>query len=489
MHCLKYVGIIAVLVCVSLPTLLFASVRINEIAWMGSHVSHNHQWIELYNTGNESVDLSGWRLISVGSTPQIDLTGSIDANGYYLLERTSDQSVPDIPADIIYTGALVNAGEHLQLIDAQGNIIDDINNSDGWVAGDNTTKETMQRTSTGWIAAAPTPRATNHNVPTQTSHVEQDSSSNTQSSDASLIISTQHDIVIEKTDTPDYTAHLEIPSKGISGVPVSFRTEVYRYGDLRLRGYYRITMGDGTEYTISPRNTADLTFEHTYAYPGSYVFTLEYRTNNFENSAPVLLAQQIITVTPSPLSITNITGSGGIEIYNDSAAVQDISGWRISNTAGSYSMPSHTYIAPHSSTVLMHKGIYSISTSSSATTLYTPTGRSVSTYDHPAIKHPSVQYYAQPVAGSHSHSDTVHTTSTLIYEGVSEGILSDRTIDMNSTEVSQSSSRIIVSEKPSREVSWGLIIGALAIALLGIGISVIAFRLRNKISINHAQEG
>ena len=39
-----------------------ADVRINEVAWMGTLVSSNDEWIELYNTGSNEIDLSGWVL-------------------------------------------------------------------------------------------------------------------------------------------------------------------------------------------------------------------------------------------------------------------------------------------------------------------------------------------------------------------------------------------------------------------------------------------
>ena len=42
-----------------------SNVVINEIAWMGSAASASDEWIELKNTTNESINLSGWTLQSV----------------------------------------------------------------------------------------------------------------------------------------------------------------------------------------------------------------------------------------------------------------------------------------------------------------------------------------------------------------------------------------------------------------------------------------
>ncbi len=120
---------------------------INEIAWMGSEGSFADEWIELYNNINSPINLNGWTLRSTDGTPEINLTGTIAANEFYLLERTDDETVPDIKADLIYKGSLSNQGEFLELITASGETADQINCSSGWFTGDNETKRTMERKS------------------------------------------------------------------------------------------------------------------------------------------------------------------------------------------------------------------------------------------------------------------------------------------------------------------------------------------------------
>lgn len=117
-------------------------VVMNEIAWMGTTTSYTDEWFELYNTTNQTINLTGWTLRSTDGDPSITLTGSIEPYGYYLMERTDDNSVPNITADLIYTGNLSNTSENLELRDASGVLIDNVNS---WYAGDNTTKATMER--------------------------------------------------------------------------------------------------------------------------------------------------------------------------------------------------------------------------------------------------------------------------------------------------------------------------------------------------------
>jgi len=131
------------------PFFIFAAnpleVVINEVAWMGTTVSYNDEWIELYNNTHSSIDLEGWILKGILKGPEIKLSGQIPSQGFYLLERTNDETVPDILAEKIYTGPLNNSGENLELYDNFGSSIDVVNCSSGWFGGDNNTKQTMER--------------------------------------------------------------------------------------------------------------------------------------------------------------------------------------------------------------------------------------------------------------------------------------------------------------------------------------------------------
>jgi len=120
-------------------------VIINEIAWMGTSASANDEWIELYNNTAAPIDISDWTLKAEDGSPTITLKGTIPALGYFLLERTDDETVPNIKADQIYTGALENIGEKLELRDNNNFLVDLVDCSSGWFSGDNTTKQTMER--------------------------------------------------------------------------------------------------------------------------------------------------------------------------------------------------------------------------------------------------------------------------------------------------------------------------------------------------------
>src|SRR3989338_6863000 len=127
-----------------------APVVINEIAWAGtSRTTSSDEWIELYNNTNEPIDLTGWTLYAEDKEPHIKLFGSIPANDYYLLERTDDTTVSDMQADLIYTGALSNSGEHLFLSFNKNNAtttVDEILKANNWGQnGNSVAYNTMER--------------------------------------------------------------------------------------------------------------------------------------------------------------------------------------------------------------------------------------------------------------------------------------------------------------------------------------------------------
>ena len=114
---------------------------------MGTKFSADDEWIELYNAGAQSVSLDGWHLAAADGSPNIMLKGVIAAGGYYVVERTDDQTISDITANLVaaFGHGLSNDGENLALTDSHGDTIDSVNAQNGWFAGNNTIKASMER--------------------------------------------------------------------------------------------------------------------------------------------------------------------------------------------------------------------------------------------------------------------------------------------------------------------------------------------------------
>jgi PKD repeat protein len=148
---------------------LAGGIRINEVAWMGTAESYADEWIELKNASGENIDVTGWKLVDKPDSLEEDrlqinlATTTIEKGGIFLLERTDQDTLPDIDGDQIYTGGLNNNGNDgkgLFLIDNEKNIVDKIEakydeNKEKykWPAGDNETKQTMIYCGGEWLSS------------------------------------------------------------------------------------------------------------------------------------------------------------------------------------------------------------------------------------------------------------------------------------------------------------------------------------------------
>ncbi len=135
----KACPILIFILFLAFPNPSFASslrdVVISETAWSGTIANQNHEWIELYNNTNEGIDITGWTLRAVDGTPNIVLFGVVNAKNYFLLERTGGYTT-SIVEDQIYSGALNDSGESLELKRGDGILIDTANISGGaWREG------------------------------------------------------------------------------------------------------------------------------------------------------------------------------------------------------------------------------------------------------------------------------------------------------------------------------------------------------------------
>ncbi len=142
----------------SLPGQAYAgsNVVINEIAWMGSKISEvdsknwwRYEWFEIYNNTPSLISLDGWKieLYSDDLDWTLNLKGEIPANGYFLAV-SSDKIFPSYSQNYSdLKGNFLNNGQKIILRDSSGELIEEIDCSSNWFAGDNKNKLTMERVS------------------------------------------------------------------------------------------------------------------------------------------------------------------------------------------------------------------------------------------------------------------------------------------------------------------------------------------------------
>lgn len=373
----------AAFIMAELPISVFAaSIVFNEIAWMGTSISANHEWIELSNSGTESIDLTGWTLTASDGTPNISLQGSIVASGFFLLERTSDDTVPGIAADHIYTGALGNTGETLTLKNPSGETVDTIIGGENWanIGGDNETKQTAQRLGNNWITATGTPREATAvlGVSSGNGATVQD---NTASSSPSVSpISAPSAFVPlpqsggETSSAPrSMIVHAFVPPKGTVGADVLFSGEAEGIkSEPLLRARFRWSFGDGG-------SAEGKKVFHSYHYPGVYAVFLDVVSGERSTTA-----RGEIIVAPAKLRVSRVvSGSAGlIEVANDDAEEVNLSFWHLRSAGHFFTIPANTVLLSKRS-VAFPSAITRISVDTSDVALLYPNGTEAVRYEMP----------------------------------------------------------------------------------------------------------
>ena len=368
MNVRKAVCLLLLLVGLSIPLTTTSSnsssgsLVINEVFWGGTASEVEIEWIELVNTSGAVLSVDGWRLVSSDGYPSIALAGEIPAlsaadpgAGYYLLERGTDDTVPDITADVLYNGALSDGGETLMLIDDTGAVVDTANlpsesaspdvwpawpaGSNGWI--DSSSHASMERTDyrvvdvpESWVTSTSayavddrvlfygTPRAENTSLSIPPT--------------ARISIHPAHPI-------PQQTVLLDaLASTGVNDPLVS----------------YVWTFGDGTTGNGQTAN-------HTYDAAGEYLVTLTVEDQEGETAASEVMLQITDPLPPiadfSYRSVDGVAGTlraGCSVLFVDESAVAHFGiaaySWSFGDgQSAEIKNPSHVYESPGTYTVCL----------------------------------------------------------------------------------------------------------------------------------------
>lgn len=361
------------------PFPVFAQVIINEVAWMGTDEGGaNCEWIELHNTTDQVIDLSAWTLtiensgnatpkvLTLNETASVKYAG-IGAGGYYLIARDSGSCgdlVPATSADWLgsFGNGISNSGAKLIL--KNGTQEEDVVDSKtGWeatksgVGGKNTSpKETPQWTGTSWITASPTPRGLNHAEPLQELPEEEEGV-------VAPVVTVGGTAPLVPVTHP--IAQLYVnggPARIVSaGADTLFSAIAYdSVGTVRKNAEISWAFGDGGQEKGE---------EVSYAYkkPGTYTAVVRARDKGVSSVALIP-----IIVTTAGVTVTSVSEEG-ITLSNETDALADISGWKISIGTKTTRLPKDTVIARQSSAFFPFENLRTASSSEIA--LQFPNGR------------------------------------------------------------------------------------------------------------------
>ena len=126
-HCIRLSSLILASICITLSPSIHARLIINEVFYQSSVECEKTEFIELYNAGDTTIDLYGWR-ITGGIKYEFPQNTQIDPGGYIVVAQVPNEfhSVHGVSAFGPWLGKLDNEGEEIAKSDEFGNVIDRI---------------------------------------------------------------------------------------------------------------------------------------------------------------------------------------------------------------------------------------------------------------------------------------------------------------------------------------------------------------------------
>ena len=339
------------------PSLSFAQVVINEVMYDLPGTDTGREWVELYNSGSNQVDLTGWKFLESASASNHTITsvqGSSVLNGgdYAVIVIDSNKFLVDWPGfsgDIFKASfsSLNNSGSTVIIKDSAGNVVDQVAyDSSLGGAGDG---NSLQSSSGAWIAAGPTPGQANATTPSQqpqqtanttTNSTTQSNALSTAQQNVSAVVSTHYSYL----PLSDFAAQQSLkisagrPRFGSVGSPIEFDAESNSdNGSVTFEWNF----GDGS--TMSGRSVV-----HTYEYPGTYAVLVS--ATSAQGSS---ISRTTVTVALPQLSIDSADASA-IRITNHDTQEVNLYGWKLVSNGAVFAFPRDTIILPGKTVSFAH---------------------------------------------------------------------------------------------------------------------------------------
>jgi PKD repeat protein len=390
---------------VFIPFAAFAvagDVVINEIGWSGTKADDTDEWIELKNNTASAISLEGWILkapsdgrptiiLSAGNSCKISFSGIISAGGFYLIERTADTVISDVPGDCVGSfgqyGNIVNKGEDLVLLDANGVSVDEARFASGWPAG--TEKPdyfSMERIDPKQDGSLVSNWASNNGVVRNGTDAEGNLVNGTPKQENSVYLISSSEVshpaggetsVSVSSFLPSSPSHPIYPALGIDAGPdrtilvgsqVSFTGTALGVNNTPLLDARFVwNFGDGT---IQESRA----WEYIYYFPGTYTAALTVSSGPYSG-----FDTAIITALVPSLAVKNTqTGEDGfVVIANGSDTKLDLGGMILRDSAGmQFLIPKNTFVLPKGEITFANR-VSGVLKSGGTAALYDAVGREV----------------------------------------------------------------------------------------------------------------
>ena len=339
------------LIFISLVFFIFANkvnanVMINEVLISPTE----GRFIELYNNGGSTVDLTDWyiqrKTVSGTFGSMVTKTNfegiSIESNGYLLISKGGVSGT-----DVVVDTLTLTESNTIQMKDGSGNVVDKVgwgeaNDCSSSCPSNPTTGQSISRSSGGgFILANPTPKEAN----TNTVNNNQDTSSSTTTSSNN----NESPAIVSKNNTIEFSKILTkilAPKVVTAGVPFLLDHSTTGLNKEKIiLGKFVWNFGDGMGKELSVSEP----FNYIYDYPGEYVLSLSY-SDSVLDAKPDAVDRLTIKVIPSGVLISSVGSYSDpfVELENKSNYEMFISGWVLKGSV-------HTFVIPDGTVILANK--------------------------------------------------------------------------------------------------------------------------------------
>ncbi|OHA14078.1 MAG: hypothetical protein A2909_02665 [Candidatus Tagabacteria bacterium RIFCSPLOWO2_01_FULL_39_11] len=329
------------------PHVAGAQVVINEIMYDLEGSDTGREWIEIFNTGSEPVDLASWKLYENDTNHKID---SAREGGDFIISPGKYAVIAD-DAAVFFTDwpnfsgtvfdssfSLKNTGENIIFRDSNLGDIDSVNYNPEW--GANGDGNSLQKINGGWVVAGPTPGVKN---------VKQDETENS-SENKSNFMPPAGDPNSSGAGgyaflEPEIYASAGKDRITVAGAEIEFFGEAFnKESELLENVRYLWAFGDGGY-------KEGKVVKHTYRFPGKYNAILNVSSGKTSVSDGVL-----VEAFPNGVYISEVKigADAWIELHNDSSRIIDMSFWKLTFSRPDFmkeevfQFPGSTFILPGS---------------------------------------------------------------------------------------------------------------------------------------------
>ena len=331
------------------------ALEISEVLYDVEGTDTDREWIEIYNNGESTIDISTYKLFEANVNHGLTLVQgekNLPVGGYAVIVQNKDKFKIDWPN---FTGpifdssfSLSNDGENIAIKDFNLNIVNQLNYNSGM--GANGDGKSLQKNGNTWQGAVPTLGSMNMN----SSQNENNSSSNQNNNSVETNTTKQSPsgtatsiLKEEKTNTEIF-----VSSFGFAKNPLEIKAETRNSeGEKIFYGKYFFNFNDGTseEYIVSSFEK----ISHIYKYAGEYLIHLSYYANPYDMT-PIATDKFLVTILDAGVFISNVGEEKDffIEIKNNTNYESDISGWYISSFDKKFVFPKNSFLPANAKIIL-----------------------------------------------------------------------------------------------------------------------------------------